>query len=176
MEEGKLSMAEALTVLTRLLVVSEILEDESGATLRFQQGGDGRLTLRDPRFPANLRLARRSQERQHPVGVSFGEGHAITDIIRADNDVPAQLWEEGERARVLFQGHDGIFWLKPDHPESARIRALLMEAIREKARIWFIAQNDLALLDVLAAGWVPALDTSEPVSPSQKAKDGHLTS
>jgi hypothetical protein len=54
---------------------------------------------------------------------------------------------------VLFQGHDGVFRLRPEHPESARLRAELDEALRQKARVWFIAQKpDLALLDVLPAG------------------------
>jgi hypothetical protein len=147
-------MVEALTTGTRLLVVREVQEDESGAALRFQQGGHGRLALGDANYPTHLRLARRSQERQHPVGVSFGEGHTITELIRADNDVPSQLWEEDPgQARVLFQGHDGVFRLRPEHPESARIRAVLGEALRQKARVWFIAQKpDLALLDVLPAG------------------------
>ncbi len=91
---------------------------------------------------------------QLPVGLSIGDGHAITELTPADNDVPAQLWEEGaDRVRVLFQGHDGVFCLKADHPEFARIRSLLDEALRQKARAWFVAQKpDLALLDVLAAG------------------------
>jgi hypothetical protein len=151
-------MVEALTTGTRLLVVREIHEDESGAALHFQQGGHGRLALRDANYATYLRLARRSQERQHPVGVRFGEGQTITELIRADNDVPSQLWEEDAgRARVLFEGHDGVFHLKLGHPESARIRALLGEALRQKARVWFIVQKpNLALLDVLPAGWAAA--------------------
>src|SRR5207245_1115531 len=145
---------EALTTLTKLLVVRDLQEDGSGAALHFQGGGHGRLFLRDANYATHLRLARRSHERQHPVGVSFGEGQAITELIRADNDVPTQLWEEdADRARVLFQGHDGVFRLKPDHPESARIRALLAESLRQQAPVWFIAQKpDLALLDVLPVG------------------------
>jgi len=146
-------MAEALTSLTKLLVVMKIQDDQSGATLGFQQGGQGRLALSDVNYAAQLRLARRSQERQHPVGVSFGEGQAIIELIRADYDVPAQLLEEdADGARVLFQGHDGVFRIKRDHPESGRIRADLSEAICQKASVWFIAQKpDLALLDVLLA-------------------------
>jgi hypothetical protein len=146
-------MVEAPATKTRLLVVREIQEDEGGAVLRFQQGDHGRLASRDANFVTYLRLARRSLERQHPVGVRFGEGHTIAELIRADNDVPGQLWEEApDRARVLFQGHDGIFRLKPDDPESARLRALLGEALRQQARVWFIAHKpDLALLDVLPA-------------------------
>jgi len=81
-------MAEALTTVTRLLIVREIQEDATGAALRFQEGGQGRLSLRDANYATHLRLARRSQERLHPVGVSFGEGQAIIELIRADNDIP----------------------------------------------------------------------------------------
>ncbi len=120
-----------------------------------RKGGHGRLALRDTNYAIHLRLARRSQERQHPVGVSFGEGQAITALIRADNDVPTLVREEDpDRVQVLFLGHDGVFRLKRDHPAFDRLRVLLGEALRQKARVWFIAQKrDLALLDVLPAGW-----------------------
>jgi len=167
-------MAEALTTFTKLLVVQEIQEDASGAILRFQQGCQGRLSLGNANYAAHLRLARRSQERQHPVGVRFGEGHAIAELIRADNDVPTQLWEEdADRARVLFQGHDAVFRLKRDHPESARIRTLLSEAIRQKARVWFIAQKpDLALADVgFPIGGEISASNGEEGKPSVTATD-----
>ena len=147
-------MAEAVTALTRLLIVREIQEEESGATLCFQQGGQGHLARGDANYGAYLRLARRSRERQHPLGVSFGEGNAVTELLRADNDVPTELGEEdaGHR-RVFFQGHDGVFRIKAEHPEAARLRGVLDEALRQKARVWFIAQKpDLVLLDVQPAG------------------------
>jgi hypothetical protein len=149
-------MIKALTIGTTLRVVREVQEDESGAVLHFQQGGEGLLALGDANYATHLRLARRSQERQHPVGVAFGEGQMITEVIRADNDVPSELWEEESgQVRLLFQGHDGVFRLRPEHPESARLRAELSEALRQKARVWFIAQKpDLTLLDVLSPGWV----------------------
>jgi hypothetical protein len=147
-------MTETVTTLTKLLVVREIQEDASGAALCFHQGSYGRCTLLDTNYATYLRLARRSQERQHPVGVSFGGGQAITALIRADNDVPTHVWEEdADRVRVLFQGHDGVFRLNRDHPEFDRLRALLDQALRQNTRVWFIAQKpDLALLDVLLAG------------------------
>jgi hypothetical protein len=151
-------MVKALTTGTTLLVVREVREDESGATLRFQQGDQGHLARSDANYAPHLRLARRSQERQHPVGVTFGAGQTITEVIRADNDVPSELWEEEPgQTRVLFQGHDGVFRLRSEHPESARLRAVLGEALRQKSSVWFIAQkSDLALLDVLPAGRVTA--------------------
>jgi hypothetical protein len=147
-------MVEALTTRTRLPVVREIQEDEGGVDFRFQQGSHGRLDLGEANSATYLRLARRSRERQHPVGVSFGEGDSITELIRADNDVPIQVWEgDPDRAQVHFQGHDGVFCLKRDHPEFTRISALVSDALRHKARVWFIAQKPaLALLDVLPAG------------------------
>ncbi len=146
-------MAEVLTTLTRLLVVEQIHEDETGATLRLEQGNQGRLPLRDANYATYLRLARHSQERQHPVGVNVGDGETVTELVRADNDVPAQLGEEEpDRTRVLFDGHDGVFFLKHDHPDFARIRTLLGESLRQNARVWFIAQKpDLGLLDALPA-------------------------
>jgi hypothetical protein len=147
-------MAEALTTITKLLTVREIQEDASGAALSFQEGSDARLALWGADYATYLGLARRSQERRHPVGVRLGDGQTVAELLRADDDVPTQLWEEGsDIARVLFEGHDGVFHLQPDHPEFDRIHALLGEAIRRKARVWFIAQKpDLALLDVMAAG------------------------
>ncbi len=152
-------MLEALTTGTRLRVVREVQEDENGAAIRFQQGSNGRLALSDPNYAGHLRLARRSVERQHPVGVSFGEGHVIAELVRADNDVPSQLWEEEPgQSRLLFAGHDGIFRIRADHPDSARIHVALEEAIRQKARVWFIAQKpNLTLLDVLPAGGTASL-------------------
>ena len=146
-------MTEVETTLAKLLVVRENHEDENGTTLRFQQGDPGRLALSDANYESYLRLARRSQERRHPVGVSFGEGHIITKIVRADNDMLLQLWEETpDHLRVIFQGHDGVFRLEPNHPESVRVREVLGEALRQKTQVWFIAQKpNLVLLDVLPA-------------------------
>ncbi len=65
----------------------------------------------------------------------IGEGQPITEIIRADYDAPSQLWEEEpSQAHVFFQGHDGVFRLRPERPESARLRAELDESLWENAR------------------------------------------
>jgi hypothetical protein len=85
--------------------------------------------------------------------VRFADTHTIAGLIRADNDVPAQLREDvPDAVRVFFQGHDGVFCLKNDRPDSVRIRTVLREALAQKVPVWFIADNpDLTLLDVLAA-------------------------
>jgi hypothetical protein len=146
-------MAEVAATLTKLFTVQEIQEDGKGATLRFQQGSQARLDAGDANYATYLRLARRSHERQHPIGVRFGEGQAIAELIRGDNDVPAQLCEDAAGVRVFFQGHDGVFCLKADHPNYPHLRSLLSDAIRQKAWLWFIAQKPyLALQDILPTG------------------------
>jgi hypothetical protein len=136
------------------MIVRQIQEDGNGATIQFQQGGQGRLAFGDANYETYLRLTRRSQERQHPVGVRFGEGEIIAELIRADNDVPTQLCQEDTAGiRVSFQGHDGVFYLNADHLEFTRLRTTLDEAVRQKTQVWFIAQKPgLMLLDVLPVG------------------------
>jgi hypothetical protein len=163
-------MIDATTTLTKLLIVRDVVEDASGAVLRFHEGSQGRLDLSAANFATCLRLARRSQERQHPVGVSFRQGEFIANLLRSDNDVPTEIGVEGSHgARVLFQGHDGIFHLKADHPDVDRIRALLNESIQLMGRVWFVAHKpDLVLLDVQPVGWtIPYLLASNGVSTSK---------
>lgn len=166
-------MIKSLTTLTRLLIVEDIQEDDGGSTLRFQQGIQGRLPRGD-NYEAHLRLARRSQERHHPIGVHFGEAENIVELIRADNDVPVELGaEDAAGTRVLFQGHDGMFHLSAEHPDSARHRASLNEAIHRKAQIWFIAHKpDLALLDIWPAGWAA---TISPVCDGNGSPDPQIS-
>lgn len=142
-----------MTTYTRLAIIRSIQEDDNGATLRFQQGSQLRLARGDVNYERHLQLARRIRDRQHPVGVRFSGGQTIAELIRADNDVPTEVREDAASARVLFQGHDGVFRLSADHAEAARLRAVLGEAIQRKARLWFVAQKPaLALLDILPAG------------------------
>jgi hypothetical protein len=69
-------MAEALTTATKLVVVGEIQEDESGAMLRFQQGVHGRLAVGDPElresFAARPAESGFSQQFKRLVGVTSG--------------------------------------------------------------------------------------------------------
>jgi len=166
-------LGEAPTSHTRLRVVRDIQQDDSGATVHFQDTSHGRLAAHDANYVAYLRLARRSQERQHPVGVTFAEGSTIAEVLRADNDVPLELSADAPGPiRVAFQGHDGVFRLKPDHPEAKRIRTTLDAAIREQARVWFVAaKSNLALVDVVPAGWAIAkFDISFVVAPDHLLK------
>ena len=65
-----------------------------------------------------------------------------------------ELWDEDAGyGCVRFQGHDGDFRIKAEHPEAVRLRGMLDDAIRQRARVWFLAQKpELALLDVQPAG------------------------
>ncbi len=171
-------MAEAVTTQMRLRVVRDLQENEAGATLELQDGARAHLPRRDPTYARHLRLARRSQERQHPVGVSIGANDAITELSRADNDIPLALAPESSGAtRVLFQGHDGVFQLKADHPDHSRIGAVLSEAVRTQSAVWFLADKpDLVLLDVsgvakaCAAATSVASTSNNEESPAERCK------
>jgi hypothetical protein len=76
-------MAEAVTATMRLRIVRDVQEDESGATVHFQEGSHGRLAHGDPTYTFRLRLLRR-KERQHPAGVSINSGGLIPELVRAD--------------------------------------------------------------------------------------------
>jgi hypothetical protein len=162
-------MIKSLKTLPRLLIPQDVQEDDGGATLHFHQGIHGRLARGDADYETFLRLAQRCQERQHPVGVRFGEGQTIVELIRADNDIPTEVCGDAAGVRVLFQGHDGVFRLKDDHPELTRLRVGLSHAIQCKARIWFIVQkSDQSLLDILPIGWITSAshrgDGNEPLA------------
>src|SRR4029077_9665651 len=104
---------------------------------------------------------------------TFGEGSTIEEVVRADNDVPLELSADTPGPiRVAFQGHDGVFRLQPDHPEAKRIRTTLDAAIRQQARVWFVAaKSNLALVDVVPAGWAIAkFDISFVVAPDHLLK------
>ena len=69
-------------------------------------------------------------------------------------------------ARVLFQGHDGVFRIRADRPGSAHLRNLLKEAIRQRIRVWFIAhKSDLTLLGVLPSEGMREYQISFVVAP-----------
>jgi len=151
----------------KLVIVREIKEEDFGATLKSREGINARIPRTDVNYASYLRLAERSSERQHPIGVLFDETATTCKLVRADNDVPTQLLdEESGGARVLFEGHDGVFRIRPDDPQSAHLRALLGEAIKQHLRVWFIVRKpDLALLDVLPAEGMREFQISFVVAP-----------
>ena len=144
-------MAEAMLLALNLLVVEDIQKNDAEVVLRFVSGQKGRLATDHKDFDYFMRLAQRSVDRKHPLAVSLVKPDKIVELARADNDIPAQLAEhDKERVKVVFQGHDGIFYLRRDHTDFKRISAVLHQSIKEKKRVWFVAEKpSLLIMDVI---------------------------
>lgn len=137
-----------------MLMVRNLEEDESGATVQFTGNRTGRLLANNPSHSRHLQLARNSLERGHPLGVCFGTAETIVDLLRAHNDVPEALVEQrSDCVQVHFMGHDGIFFLHGDSGEVRQLHALLEKAILRKAAVWFTAGRTLNILEAMPAGW-----------------------
>jgi hypothetical protein len=142
------------TFMMKLLVVRKIKQGDNETTITFEQGQNALLStnyVNQEDYQYYLRLAKRSRERQHPVGVDLDQSNIIVGMARADNDFPMQLQEyDQEKMQVLFQGHDGIFYLRRDHPDFNRLLQVLNQSIRNRNRVWFVAEKPrLFLIDII---------------------------
>ena len=103
-------MSEALVLLMTLLTVKQIDVQPTETAIVFVEGKTGWFSNAHKDYDYYLRLAYRSLERQHPVGVSLNAQGHIIEMVRADNDIPTMFFEaDTERMKVVFQGHDGIY-------------------------------------------------------------------
>jgi len=142
------------TFIMKLLVVRKIKQGDHEATITFKEGQNALLStnyVNQEDYQYYLRLARRSRERKHPVGVDLDQSNIIVGMARADNDFPMQLQQyDQEKIQVLFQGRNGIFYLRHDHPDFNRLLQVLNQSIRNKSRVWFVAEKPrLFLIDVI---------------------------
>lgn len=127
------------SVLLRLLFVKSVQESTADAIIIFQTGQKGRLSRNHKDYQYILKLAQKSLESQHPVGVRVDSAGEIGEIVRSDNDFVAFLAEaSGDKIKVVFEGHDGIAYLERQHPRFDTIERDLHHALKEKKRIWFV--------------------------------------
>jgi hypothetical protein len=144
-DEGQMHLA-----LARLLIVKSVRESNADAVIIFQTGNKGRLSRNHKDYQCFLKLAQKSLESQHPVGVADRAGE-IDEIARADNDFVEFLGDESEgKIKVGFQGHDGIAHLERQNPRFENIERDLRRSLKEKKRIWFVWKGPrLTLQDVM---------------------------
>jgi hypothetical protein len=93
-----------------------------------------------------------SKRPRHPVGLAISEENEILAVERADNDFVVRIMPENEEIfNVWLRGHDGIFKLDRNHPGFDRIYTTLDTSRTDSQRIWFIADRELKISDVLLA-------------------------
>ena len=146
-------LGEGLVMMLTLLTVKQVDLQPGEAVIVFVEGKTGRLPKAHKDYDYFLSLAQRSRERQHPVAASLDAQGQIADMARADNDVPAGVGDhDAERVKVAFMGHDGTYFLRKDHPRFKRLGDILRDAVKAKARVWFVAEKPtLVLVDVAKA-------------------------
>jgi hypothetical protein len=139
------------SVSLRLLFVKSVQESTADAIIIFQTCQKGRLSRNHKDYQYHLKLARKSLESQHPVGLRVDSAGEIGEIARSDNDFVAFLAAVSEdKVKVGFQGHDGIAHLERQHPRFETIERDLHRSLKEKKRIWFVWKGPrLTLEDVM---------------------------
>lgn len=144
-------MSENHSSTMKLYVVESIQSDNGNTSFCFRGGKKATLSSNHAEWRDYLEFARESFAENYPVAVRLTEANRVVAMESADNDIVKQLIErDKERVEVWFQGHDGIFFLRRDHPEYARLSEVLQRSAREKGRVWFVsALPALDLLDVV---------------------------
>jgi hypothetical protein len=120
-------------------VVTDLHAADGGAWLLLGNGLRISLAADHPDRELILREARRSFQRQEPVGVLVDPDGRIVDLnytypvtvhaVREDEEDPSRLL-------VLFWGFSPVCYLTQDHPERGRIQATLEEAARLGQPVW----------------------------------------
>lgn len=94
-----------------------------------------------------------SKRLRRPLGLAISEENEIIAAQYPDNDLVMRIIPENEETfRVWMRGHDGIFRLDRNHPDFDGIYAALDTSRVCSRRIWFIADRELRMLDVLLVG------------------------
>jgi hypothetical protein len=142
-------MSELMLAALKLVVVLGIQKTDSGSMIAFQ-GGQAGLQANQADYPYFLKLAQRSLERKHPVGVAIS-GNEIVEMVRADSDVVSQLIpdEVGGLLKIWFLGHDGTYIVRSGNAEFRRLAMMLRTSFDKKQQVWFVARKpSLEIQDV----------------------------
>jgi hypothetical protein len=134
----------------KLLVVKQI-QTNVDTLIQFETGAVVHLPSTEKNYVYYSELAQKSLNRKQPVGVAFNNSGAISEMARADNDVTKSLLsKDKETMAVWFQGHNGTFYLRLDHPEFNRISSALQHSMQSKSHVWFVVRKPgLFIEDVL---------------------------
>ena len=152
-------------VLMKLLFVREIQLRPVETLVLFSEGLRGVISQGGNDTEYWIRLLQGSLDGEQPVGIAFDDHGRITTVGRADNDVVAHVARDrDENLEVGFQGHDGRFHLRHDHPEFERIEDVLEQSRTGNRPVWFVTSGPrLVIVDVI---W------RQRVSESDRKKSG----
>lgn len=142
--------AMVILFMLKLLVVKQI-QTNADTLIQFEDGQVVHLSPTDKNYPYYSELAQKSLNRKQPVGVAFNNSGGIAEMARADNDVvKSVVSKDKERMAVWFQGHNGTFYLRLDHPEFDRISRALQHSMQSRSHVWFVARKPGLIIEDLA--------------------------
>ncbi len=144
-------MADPITDRSKLLIVSDLTESDTVATLTFADKKTATLPKTEKDYDYFIKLIKRGYERKHPVMLTINKAKAVTDVGRSDNDIAVSLPDDdaNRRVKVMFQGHDGTYFLQRDHADFDKLHKLLTDSVANKKRLWFAARKPSLILDDL---------------------------
>jgi hypothetical protein len=120
-------------------VVTDLQAEDTGTRLLLRNGLRVYLPAEHPDRELILREARRSLQRQEPVGVLVDAAGRVVDLNYTYPVTVHAVQEDDEdptRWMVLFWGFSPVCYLTKDHPDRERIRATLEEAARLGQPVW----------------------------------------
>jgi len=129
----------------KLMFVKEIHENDAGAVIQFQGGVVGRLLRQNnPDYAQFLENLRYAVEHHSPVAVTIAKPDRVVTIFGSVPDTVRSLRDHDvQTLRVGFNGRVAPYYiLRKDHPDFARVRAVLEQALHDGSQIWVSTGRD----------------------------------
>lgn len=144
-------MADPVIDRAKLLIVSDLTESDTVATLTFADKTTATLPKSEKEYDYFIKLVKRGYERKHPVMLTISKAKTVTDVGRSDSDIAVSLLDDdtNRRIKVMFQGHDGTYFLHRDHADFDKLHKLLTDSVANKKRLWFAARKPSLIIDDL---------------------------
>jgi hypothetical protein len=133
----------------RLMHVIDIQQHDAETVVHFLEGPEVQLQLGTQGYDDYVARAAKSFEKRQPLAVSTDQMTGTTRLDLADKDPGVQQVTDHDNRtlRVLFKGHAGIYYLRKDHPEFARIKRTLDQSAKCGTWVWFAASLPASDLD-----------------------------
>jgi hypothetical protein len=162
-------MLQTAKALLDIQIVADLQRGEDAVTIRFRNGLTATLPLGHPDEELFLLQLESSLERQVPVGVRVGSDGRLLDLNMAHNSGVCYAKDDEDdanRVAVAFWGYSPICYLTRDHPEFARIKRTLDDAVATGNMVWLA--NESQMVESETEIWWKLMDV-RPVQPREEA-------
>jgi hypothetical protein len=167
-------LAEAIVAISmKLMIVDQVVKRDSLVVVRFEGGTEGHLAGQ-PSID-DLKLIQEGQTHHWPIVVSIAKSGEISLVGRADSGT-VSIIKEKQDSLELGLSQDGIYHLKKNHPDFARLRAMLEYSLRHEKQLWLSLQidenNDLLVTDARSMEVAPDESKERNRTPEKRDSAG----